>query len=123
MDSTCTKGFKTDTNKIKRVTFLFKFNEKKMLAPFSLAAALAMVSMEVSGFYLPGIAPKDFKANDPVPLHVNALEALKSAIPYDYYNSHFHFCQPTQGIQSDGESLGSVLLGDRLKNSPFDVHF
>ncbi|KAJ3050288.1 hypothetical protein HK097_008758 [Rhizophlyctis rosea] len=39
-------------------------------------------------------------------------------LPYDYYHEHLKMCQPKNGIKSQSESLGSVLMGDRLYNSP-----
>ena len=41
-------------------------------------------------------------------------------MPFDYYYPPFHFCQPKE-ITSQSESLGSILFGDRLYNSPFAV--
>jgi len=38
----------------------------------------------------------------------------------DYYHPEFHFCQPEGGPKKQGESLGSILFGDRIFNSPFD---
>ena len=63
---------------------------------------------------------------DAVPLMVNALtpgsdSELKSVIPYDYYDPMFNFCQPEGGPQSQPESLGSILFGDRIWDSPFKV--
>jgi hypothetical protein len=75
---------------------------------------------QATAFYLPGIAPTYFKLGDNVTLHVNALQAYKSVLPYDQYYERLHFCQPAT-IQYDGENLGSVLMGDRLKNSKFKV--
>ncbi|KAF7315630.1 Transmembrane 9 superfamily member [Mycena indigotica] len=82
-------------------------------------------------FYLPGAAPHNFKQGDPVPLFVNALTPmltgsstakLKSLINYDYYNPRFHFCEPTPGGPvKQPESLGSILFGDRIFNSPYDI--
>lgn len=46
---------------------------------------------------------------------------MPSLISYDYYAREFHFCQPTGGPKSQQESLGSILSGDRLYNSPFDI--
>ncbi|KAG5460313.1 MAG: hypothetical protein BJ554DRAFT_7653, partial [Olpidium bornovanus] len=76
-------------------------------------------------FYLPGVAPTDYKDRDPVPVLVNTLtpsgsQQLKSVLPYDYYRRELHFCAPTNK-ESQGESLGSILFGDRLYNSPFDL--
>nr|GAT56317.1 predicted protein [Mycena chlorophos] len=84
-----------------------------------------------SAFYLPGAAPHNFALGDQVPLFVNALTPmltgssnakLKSLINYDYYNPQFHFCEPTpNGPQKQPESLGSILFGDRIFDSPYDI--
>jgi len=39
----------------------------------------------------------------------------------DYYNPAFHFCKPPDGVKRQSESLGSILFGDRIFNSPYDV--
>jgi hypothetical protein len=39
----------------------------------------------------------------------------------DYYNPSFHFCEPEGGPQKQPESLGSILFGDRIFDSPYDV--
>ncbi|KAI0355555.1 Nonaspanin [Trametes cingulata] len=81
-------------------------------------------------FYLPGAAPHDYHDGEPVDLYVNALTPmmsgddkakLKSLINYDYYNPAFHFCQPEGGPKKQPESLGSILFGDRIFNSPYDI--
>ncbi|EIN11685.1 endosomal P24A protein [Punctularia strigosozonata HHB-11173 SS5] len=81
-------------------------------------------------FYLPGAAPHDYAKGEQVDVLVNALTPmlsgkddakLKSLINYDYYNPKFHFCEPAGGPKSRPESLGSILFGDRIFNSPFDV--
>ncbi|KAI8993096.1 Nonaspanin [Trametes punicea] len=81
-------------------------------------------------FYLPGAAPHDYYEGEPVELFVNALTPmiaghddakLKSLINYDYYNPAFHFCQPEGGPKKQPESLGSILFGDRIFNSPYDI--
>jgi transmembrane 9 superfamily protein 2/4 len=74
-------------------------------------------------FYLPGVAPTDYSIGDPVALKVNALTSIdsKSLLPFDYYLDRFHFCEPKDGKQQQLESLGAILFGDRLYNSPFEV--
>ncbi|KAJ6593937.1 endosomal P24A protein [Mycena capillaripes] len=81
-------------------------------------------------FYLPGAAPHNFIRGDDVPLFVNALTPmltgsddakLKSLINYDYYNPRFKFCEPEGGPQKQPESLGSILFGDRIFNSPYNI--
>jgi transmembrane 9 superfamily protein 2/4 len=46
---------------------------------------------------------------------------LHSVVSYDYYHPLFRFCQPKDGPQSVSESLGSILFGDRIKTSPFEI--
>jgi hypothetical protein len=90
-------------------------------AAFVTAAVLTTTFVEA--FYLPGIAPKSYALDEDLPIYVNALESPRSTLPYDFYNERFHFCQPEGGPQRQGESLGSVLMGDRLYTSPFQVRF
>ncbi|KAI8617330.1 hypothetical protein BC830DRAFT_116023 [Chytriomyces sp. MP71] len=84
-----------------------------------ITAALASLA---SAYYLPGFPPQDYEEGDPVQLTVNALTSMdsRSLLPYDYYYPKFHFCKPEK-LEVERESLGSVLFGDRLYNSPFEV--
>ncbi|KAL2190264.1 hypothetical protein L209DRAFT_750311 [Thermothelomyces heterothallicus CBS 203.75] len=93
-----------------------------------LLAALLAAPQLVSAFYLPGVAPTSYKEGDPVPLYVNSIRPtagpdamLHSVVSYDYYHPLFQFCKPPDGPQSVGESLGSILFGDRIKTSPFEL--
>jgi transmembrane 9 superfamily protein 2/4 len=72
-------------------------------------------------FYLPGVAPNNFRTGDPVPLLVNSLTAEDSLIPFDFYHSEFNFCKPEEAV-SQRESLGSILFGDRLFTSKFQLN-
>ena len=92
---------------------------------------LSSLLSPVSSFYLPGVAPRSYHADESVPLHVNRLTpfrsdtdpALRSTLAYDYYYPAFHFCQPRDGVHDVGqESLGAVIFGDRIKDSPFELH-
>jgi transmembrane 9 superfamily protein 2/4 len=74
----------------------------------------------VAAFYLPGVPPKDYHLNDNIPMVVNALSAEDSLIAYDYYHPKFGFCKPST-LVSQRESLGAILFGDRLFNSPFVI--
>jgi transmembrane 9 superfamily protein 2/4 len=76
----------------------------------------------VTALYLPGVAPTDYAPNDIVPLMVNALSSSSSALPYDYYHESLQFCTPKK-LEAQAESLGSILFGDRIFNSPFEVTF
>ncbi|KAI7868325.1 hypothetical protein BDF14DRAFT_1795404 [Spinellus fusiger] len=90
------------------------------------AVLLLLCATVSSAFYLPGVAPQDYAERDPVPLYVNSLTPmslvqLKSVISYDYYDPRFHFCKPKGGPEQQAESLGSVLFGDRIFDSDFDL--
>ena len=82
-----------------------------------------------SAFYLPGVAPTSYKHGDAVPLYVNSITPgavsedarLQSVISYDYYHPVFQFCEPEGGPKYVSESLGSILFGDRIMTSPFQL--
>ncbi|KAI8647714.1 hypothetical protein BD408DRAFT_449141 [Parasitella parasitica] len=92
--------------------------------------AVALLSLIAASFtqafYLPGVAPHDYKAGELVALNVNSLtptgnQEVESIVSIDYYNPQFHFCTPKNGTQKQPESIGSVLFGDRIFNSPFEL--
>lgn len=84
---------------------------------------------QINGFYLPGVAPTNYKKGETIPLLVNHLTPSLHATPdsktyvysYDYYYPKFHFCQPKNGPKKQSESLGSIIFGDRIFNSPFEI--
>lgn len=106
------------------------------LSAFLLATLLCVEV--VVGFYLPGVAPMTFHKDDEIPLLVNHLspsmyfqhltedgqtvkgDKERYLYSYDYYYEKFHFCKPDH-IQRQPESLGSVIFGDRIYNSPFNI--
>src|SRR5262245_49357011 len=94
------------------------------------AALLAALAGPSSAFYLPGVAPTSYKPGDRVALHVNNVKpignpkdrgALHSVLSYEYYHPLFNFCTPEEGYSSVPESLGSILFGDRIMTSPFEL--
>ncbi|KAJ3489286.1 hypothetical protein NLI96_g2208 [Meripilus lineatus] len=98
--------------------------------PWLLGGSILTLLASTNAFYLPGAAPHDYKKGEQVKLFVNALTPmlpgtdnakLKSLINYDYYNPKFHFCTPEGGPHSEPESLGSILFGDRIFNSSYDI--
>ncbi|RUS13977.1 Endomembrane protein 70-domain-containing protein, partial [Endogone sp. FLAS-F59071] len=89
--------------------------------------ALLLLVPAARAFYLPGVAPQDYIRDKPVNLFVNSLTPLganqqvRSVIAYDYYYPPFHMCVPKDGPQKQPESLGSILFGDRIFNSPYEL--
>ncbi|GLJ38617.1 hypothetical protein SUGI_0787430 [Cryptomeria japonica] len=74
------------------------------------------LSSAVNCFYLPGVAPQDFKTGDELQVKVNKLSSTKTQLPYDHYS--LDYCKPNKIVNS-AENLGEVLRGDRIENSPY----
>lgn len=100
------------------------------LSPSAAVLATLLVAPEFStAFYLPGVAPTTYKRDDIVPLNVNRLTPvgsytdgqLRSMVSFDYYHPAFHFCRPEPQPEYVSESLGSILFGDRIMTSPFQL--
>ncbi|CEI96078.1 hypothetical protein RMCBS344292_10248 [Rhizopus microsporus] len=97
------------------------------MLPFSKVTSTLVLFLSLSSlgsaFYLPGVSPNDYQIGDQVALHVNSLTPNfgKSVISYDYYNPKFHFCKPGNNTIEQPESIGSILFGDRIFNSPFEL--
>lgn len=100
-----------------------------MLKLHSLITVALVFAAQLGAFYLPGLAPNDYHQDSRVDLLVNALTPistnvqaqLKSVIPYNYYDDRFHFCKPKDNPKAQPESLGSILFGDRLFDSSFEL--
>lgn len=93
-------------------------------------AATFLLFLETTfAFYLPGVTPTSYKPGERVPLNVNHLTPagsdvdphLHEVFSYDYYHPLFHFCKPKDGPKQISESLGSILFGDRIFSSPFEL--
>ncbi|KAJ5995968.1 hypothetical protein N7499_012109 [Penicillium canescens] len=94
-----------------------------------LSSVLLAIPSFTSAFYLPGVAPTSYDEGQSVPLYVNHLtpglsrdDQLHSVFSYDYYHPAFQFCRPADGPKDVRESLGSILFGDRIRTSPFELH-
>lgn len=77
------------------------------------------LSSAANCFYLPGVAPQDFKTGDELQVKVNKLSSTKTQLPYDHYS--LDYCKPKKIVNS-AENLGEVLRGDRIENSPYVFH-
>ncbi|KAJ9610761.1 Transmembrane 9 super member 2 [Cladophialophora chaetospira] len=100
------------------------------MAPnLALAFAGLLLLKQAGCFYLPGVSPSSYSLGDKLELNVNTLtpsisrhdEQIHAVVAFDYYHPAFHFCQPEGGPQSRRESLGSIIFGDRIQSSPFDL--
>ena len=83
-----------------------------------MALALLCSASLAAGFYLPGVAPTDYKAGDELRAKVEALTSVRTQLPYEYYV--LQFCR--DGIDMSNQealNLGEVLRGSRIYNTPY----
>ncbi|VDD92675.1 unnamed protein product [Enterobius vermicularis] len=72
------------------------------------------------GFYVPGVAPVEFKIGQRIDVKGIKLTSTKTIVPYEYYM--LPFCRPPGNkIHYNSENLGEVMRGDRIVNTPFQV--
>jgi len=74
-----------------------------------------------TGFYIPGVAPVEFKKGDKIEVKAIKLTSTHTQLPYTYYS--LPFCRPKNDkFEYKSENLGEVLRGDRIVNTPYNVH-
>lgn len=70
---------------------------------------------------MPGVAPGQFDEGALVEVKAVKMISVRTQLPYEYYS--LQFCLPKNGtIVYKSENLGEVLRGDRIVNTPYDVH-
>ncbi|RLM61987.1 hypothetical protein C2845_PM14G07100 [Panicum miliaceum] len=85
--------------------------------PFLLILLIHSVHSPAAAFYLPGSYPQRYRPGDTLAAKVNSLTSPSSKLPYPYYS--LPFCTPQDGVRHAAESLGELLLGDRIETSPY----
>ncbi|XP_062506786.1 transmembrane 9 superfamily member 4-like [Corticium candelabrum] len=80
----------------------------------------ACLLCQCSAFYLPGVAPVEYKRGEELEIKAVKMTSVKTQLPYDYYS--LPFCKPAKGIHYKSENLGEVLRGDRIVSTPYKVH-
>lgn len=83
-------------------------------------ALTALFITNALAFYLPGLAPKNYKRDDVLNVFANSVKSQITELPYDFYDKNFGFPRPAK-IESENENLGSALSGDRLVKTEFKV--
>lgn len=71
-----------------------------------------------SAFYLPGVAPYDYKINENIDLYVEKLDSYNTQIPYEYY--YLNFCG-SEAARQQKENIGQELMGDLIESSPYTI--
>ena len=94
---------------------------------------LLLLFVQIRAFYVPGVAPKEFKQGNDIEVKVSLiiisliyflttcifkaikLTSTRTQIPYEFYS--VPFCKPTGAIHYKSENLGELLRGDRIVNT------
>lgn len=72
-------------------------------------------------FSFPGIQSKSYEYGEKIQVYVNEMTSQTNQIPYDYYM--LEYCTPSDGIENKYENIGSLMLGTKTQNSPYNVYF
>lgn len=81
------------------------------------AAVLVIISVliETNGFYVPGVAPVEFKKGQKIDVKAVKMTSIHTQLPYEYYS--LPFCRPKKGtFIYKSENLGEILRGDRYNS-------
>ena len=84
------------------------------------ATVVALLSSQTNAFYMAGVKPKSFHKDEEVELKVNALFSVHTQIAKHSYS--LPFCEPVEGIERASESLGELLTGNKIMNSPYSIN-
>ena len=84
-----------------------------------LVLVLTVPDFRASGFYVPGVAPTDFKEGGDIGLKAIKMTSSHTQLPYEYYS--LPFCEPPEGRIYKTENLGEILRGDRISNTAYKV--
>ena len=102
-----------------------------------MSALVPLVALlcHTEAFYVPGVAPIDFRKSEQVEIRAVKMTSSKTQLPYEYYS--LPFCKPEEGINYQvlfrnknclkvnflfqTLNLGEVLRGDRIVNTAYDV--
>jgi len=85
-----------------------------------LTAMILSQNHRVSGFYVPGVAPTDFKKGGEIGVKAIKMTSSHTQLPYEFYS--LPFCEPPEGRMYKTENLGEILRGDRISNTAYKVN-
>ena len=88
--------------------------------PASIEMLLACWQPLASGFVWPGVAPREYKDGETVPMLANKLSSVRTQIPRSFYA--LPGCVPHELTRAP-ESLGEVMNGNVVQNAPFELRF
>ncbi|XP_011297904.1 transmembrane 9 superfamily member 4 [Fopius arisanus] len=81
---------------------------------------LSLLLSLTHGFYVPGVAPVEFKRSQKIDVKAVKMTSTHTQLPYEYYS--LPFCLPKNGtFVYKSENLGEVLRGDRIVTTSYEV--
>ncbi|XP_065890700.1 transmembrane 9 superfamily member 4-like [Dysidea avara] len=87
---------------------------------FSMLTSVIMQAQLSNSFYIPGVAPTEYKAKEKLDIRAVKMTSVKTQLPYDYYA--LPFCKPSDSkLHYKPENLGEILRGDRIVNTPYEM--
>lgn len=104
----------------KSLLTLCRVNSPQVGTVLALAVVLLECCTTVRGFYVPGVAPVEFRKGQKIDVKAVKMTSTHTQLPYEYYS--LQFCLPKNGtLVYKSENLGEVLRGDRIVNTPYEV--
>ncbi|KAK9458954.1 uncharacterized protein V1516DRAFT_681624 [Lipomyces oligophaga] len=87
-----------------------------------LGSALALICLIriTVAFEIPGWSVKSYAEGEPIPLLVNKVTSDSTQLPYAYYDLGF-VCPAVKSGQRVGLNIGSILRGDRIASSDYEI--
>lgn len=85
----------------------------------SLFASCSLLLLSVDAFYVPGVAPTDFKHGDPIDVRAVKMTSSQTQLPFEYYS--LDFCKAKDVVTYYSENLGQILRGERIVSTPYNV--
>jgi len=80
---------------------------------------LPLLGPGVTGFYVPGVAPTDFKEGDAIDVRAVKMTSSQTQLPFEYYS--LDFCKNKDVLTYYSENLGQILRGERIVSTPYDI--
>ena len=85
-----------------------------------LLLASCLLLKEAHTFYVPGVAPTDFKDRQLIEVKAVKMTSAHTQLPFEYYS--LALCEPTDGVRLySSENLGQIIRGERIVNTPYKV--
>lgn len=85
-----------------------------------LAFLLPLLLTTARAFYVPGVAPTDYKEGDDVDVKAVKMTSAHTQLPFEYYS--LPLCEPSNGVrQYSSENLGQIIRGERIVNTPYKI--